>query len=344
MRTSIDDYGYVFIKLSVLKSLLMNNEDFKKLRAFTDLDSLASFTRRFFPNFSAADYKIIDFERSLWKTYINIEEKILLASPEPVRIFLKSMMVRYEIWNIKYAIHGIIEKQDLEEKYKHIFKKPSVILERQKFISKLIKAKNFNDLRKAVKHTPYEKLMERGITKYEETGDIFYLEQELDKYFFDNLIDKSAFFPRREKRFMEKFIRSQIDFYNLNLLYRTFYNNINIGVIRPYLIYTGFLLRRKELQKLLWAKDFHDFVDRLEVLLKEEKEMKYIIHELHDPNPHLWKNLSAIFMDKFLIRYREKIIQDIPLQSISLIFQILLIKPMEIQEIIAQSVEISLVA
>ena len=342
MRTSIDDYGYVYIKLSVLKSLLMADEDFKKIGSFNDLESLASYTRRFFPGFNPTDYQISDFERSLWNTYIDIEENILLASPEPIRIFLKSMLVRYEIWNIKYAINGIIEKQDMEEKYKHIFKKPSMILERQKFISILLKAKNFSDIRKAVKHTPYEKLMERGISKYEEFGEIFYLEQELDKFYFDNMIEKSAFFPRREKRFMEQFIRSQIDFYNLNLLYRTFYNEISLEIIRPFLISSGLLLQRKEIQKLLKSTGFQDFIDKLESILKEEKELKFIIHELRNPNPQLWKSLSAIFMDQFLSRYRDKIIQDIPYQSISLIFQIILLKQIEIQEIIGQAVQISL--
>ncbi len=320
----------------------MTDDDFKRIGSFSDLESLASFTRRFFPGFSPVEFEIKDFERSLWKTYIDIEENILLASPEPISIFLKSMLVRYEIWNIKSAIHGIIEGDDLEKKYNLIYRKPSLLLERQPFIDKLMKARKLTDISKAVRFTPYQKLIERGLDRYEKRGEIFYLEQELDKFFFDNLIENSKYFPRREKRFIKQFIQSQIDFYNLNLLYRTFYNNINVETIRPFLIYSGFLFQKEDILVLLEANDLQDLIDRLDEILAEEKELKFIINELRNPNPQLWKSLSAIFMDQVLNRHRDKIIQDIPYQSISLIFQIILVKQIEIQEIIAQAVQISL--
>ena len=320
----------------------MTDDDFKRIGSFSDLESLASFTRRFFPGFSPVEFEIKDFERSLWKTYIDIEENILLASPEPISIFLKSMLVRYEIWNIKSAIHGIIEGDDLEKKYNLIYRKPSLLLERQAFIDKLMKARKLTDISKAVRSTPYQKLIERGLDRYEKRGEIFYLEQELDKFFFDNLIENSKYFPRREKRFIKQFIQSQIDFYNLNLLYRTFYNNINVETIRPFLIYSGFLFQKADILVLLEANDLQDLIDRLDEILAEEKELKFIINELRNPNPQLWKSLAAIFMDQFLSHHRDKIIQDIPYQSISLIFQIILVKQIEIQEIIAQAVQISL--
>ncbi|MHA1672477.1 MAG: V-type ATPase subunit [Promethearchaeota archaeon] len=325
-----------------MKSLLMTDDDFKRIGSFSDLESLASFTRRFFPGFSPVEFEIKNFERSLWKSYIDIEENILLASPEPINIFLKSMLVRYEIWNIKSAIHGIIEEDDLEEKYNNIYRKPSMLLERQSFIDKLMKARKLTDISNAVRFTPYQKLIERGLDRYEKRGEIFYLEQELDKFYFDNLIENSKYFPRREKRFIKQFIQSQIDFYNLNLLYRTFYNNINVETIRPFLIYSGFLLGKEDIPELLKANDLQDFIDKLEEIFKEQKDLKYIFNELRDPNPLLWKSLSTIFMDKVLSQHRDKIIQDIPYQSISLIFQIVLIKKIEIQEIIAQAVQISL--
>lgn len=344
MRTTVDDYSYVFIKLAVLKSLLMNSDELKKIKSFQDLETLSSFTRRYFPSFEINELEISEFERNLWKTYIDIEEKILLASPEPIRVFLKCLLVRYEIWNIKYAINAVIEDLDLDIKYTHIFKKPSVILEREEFIQNLIKAKSLDDIKKAVKKTPYSKIIENGLSKYEENGEIFYLEHELDKFFYQNLIDKSSYFPSREQSFMEQYIKSQIDFYNINILYRTFFNNIEMEEVRPYLILSGFLFKGRDILDFSNSASLDEFIFKLEKSLKNKTEIKSIVHELKNPDPRLWQNLSAVFLEDFLKRFQGKIMADISLMSISIIFKITLLKQIEIQEIIAKAVQITLKA
>ncbi|MCF2141536.1 MAG: V-type ATPase subunit [Candidatus Lokiarchaeota archaeon] len=343
MCAMVDDYGYIFIKLVVLKSLLMSAQDRKKLESFRDLESLGSYIKRFFPRFNPEGLSISEFERNLWKTYMDIEEKILVSSPDSIKSFLKTLLVRYEIWNIKIAIHGVIEGLDIDQKIEHIFKKPSVILERENFIKELLKAKNFAEIRSAIKNTPYKKIIERGLEHIEKNGEIFYLEQELDKYYFENMIEQSGYFPAEEQEFIEHFIRSQVDFYNFNLIYRAFFNKISLDEISPFLLNNGYIFNQKKLQILQSSSNFDEFIKHLQNLLKKHKELYIFAQSLKNPNPKMWQHLSTVFLEMFLTRFQHTIMADISLKSISLMFQIILYKQIEIQEIIARAVQIALI-
>ena len=57
-----------------------------------------------------------------------------------------------------------------------------MMLERNNFISNLIKAKSIKGIYKVIKKTPYEKIIEKGLQEFEKSGEIFQLENELDKY------------------------------------------------------------------------------------------------------------------------------------------------------------------
>lgn len=342
MKVTIDDYGFIFVRLSVIKSLLMSNDDLSKLASIGDLESLGTYTKRFFPSFTPEENTVWEYEWTLWNTYFAVLEKILIAAPQPIQIFLKSLLVKYEILNLKICIYGVIEQTSLEDRYHRVFDRPSKILERFTFLKKLLSMKNFEDLRKAVHSTPYRRVVEDGIKKYEETGEIFYLEHGLDKFYYTNMIEKSRFFPRREKKFIEGFIRAEIDYNSLNLIYRTLFNGISLELIKPYVISNGLLFKHNEIKILLQSSSISEFLIKLKQILKNQKEFSEIPEKLSDPNPNVWEWLSEFFLNKYLDRFQTSIVDDIPLISISLIFQLLLLKQKEIKKITARAVQISL--
>ena len=343
MRVAVDEYSFVYIKLTLLKSLLMSPEDNQKIRSFDNLDTLGTFTKRFFPNFSPKEHNIKEFERSLWNIYFNIVEKIIVASPESIQIFLKSLLIRYEVWNIKQAIYGIIEKSSLDNILDQIFIKPGIMLERNTFISNLIKAKNIKGVYKVIKKTPYERIIENGLKEFEKSGEIFHLENELDKYNFTNMIDKINFLPNREKKIIEPYIYSQVDYYNLNLIYRALYNGISVNSIKPYVIFHSFLFNESQINQLCNSRSLDDFLTYLKIILKSKKEFNFLSELLEKPDPEIWEKLSSYFLNQFLLHFKDRIISDIQISSLALIFQIILLKEMEINKILAQAVKISVI-
>jgi len=343
MRVAVDEYSFVYIKLTLLKSLLMSPEDNQKIRSFDNLDTLGTFTKRFFPNFSPKEHNIIEFERSLWDIYFDIVEKIIVASPESIQIFLKSLLIRYEIWNIKQAIYGIIEKSSLDNILDQIFFKPGIMLERNTFISNLIKAKSIKGIYKIIKKTPYEKIIEKGLQEFEKSGEIFQLENELDRYNFTNMVDKIKFLPNREKKLIEPYIYSQIDYYNLNLIYRALYNGISVDSIMPYVIFHGFLFSESQINQLCSSSSLDDFLSYLAMILKSKKEFDFLSELLEKPDPEIWQKLSSYFLNQFLMYFKDRIISDIQISSLALIFQIIFLKEREINDIRAQAVKISII-
>ena len=321
----------------------MSPEDNQKIKTFDNLDSLGTFTKRFFPNFSPKEHNIIEFERSLWDIYFDIVEKIIVASPESIQIFLKSLLIRYEIWNIKQAVYGIIEKVSLDIILDQIFFKPEILLERDKFISNLIKAKSIKGIYKVIKKTPYEKIIEKGLQEFEKSGEIFHFENELDKYNFTNMIDKIEFLPNREKKLIAPYINTQIDYYNLNLIYRALYNGISIDSIKPYVIFHGFLFSKSQINQLCKSSSLDDFLSYLGLILKSKKEFDFLSELLEKPDPKIWEKLSSYFLNQFLMYFKEGIISDIQISSLALIFKIILLKEMEINDIRAQAVKISII-
>ena len=342
MRVAVDEYSFVYVKLALLKSLLMTPEENQKIKTFDNLDSLGTFTKRFFPNFSPKEHNIIEYERSLWNIYFDIIEKIIVASPESIQIFLKSLLIRYEIWNIKQAIYAIIEKTPMDTILDQIYFKPGILLERDVFISNLIKAKNIKGIYAAIKHTPYEKIIKKSLQEFKKSGENFYFENELDKYNFTNMIDKIEFLPKREKKLIAPYINSQIDYYNLNLIYRALYNGISVESIKSYIIFRSYLFSTSQINQLCSSSSLDEFLSYLANFLKAEKEFDFLSELLEKPDPEIWVKLSTYFLNQFLMYFKEGIISDIQISSLALIFQIILLKEMEIKDIRAQVVKLSI--
>ncbi len=342
MRVAVDEYSFVYVKLALLKSLLMTPEDIQKIKSFEDLDSLGNFTKRFFPNFLPKEHNIIEFERSLWKTYFDIFEKIIVSSPESIQIFLKSLLIRYEIWNIKQAVYGIIEKSSIDTILDQIYFKPEILLERKKFISELIKGKSIKGIYDIIRKTPYEKIIRKTLKDFEKTGEVFYFEHELDKFNFTNMLEKIEFLPKREKKLIIPYINSQIDYYNLNLIYRALYNGLSIDSIKPYVIFHGYLFNKSQINQLCKSSSLDDFLSILTIILKPKRDFDFLSELLEKPDSEIWVKLSSYFLNQFLINFKSRIISDIKISSLALIFQIILLKEMEISNILAQTVKISI--
>ena len=343
MRVAVDEYSFVYVKLALLKSLLMSPEDEQKIKTFNNLDSLGTFTKRFFPNFSPKEQNIIEFERSLWNIYFDIFEKIIVASPESIQIFLKSLLIRYEIWNIKEAVYGIIEKSSVDTILEQIYFKPEFLLDRKKFISNLIKGKNINGIYDIIRKTPYGNIIKKTLKDFEKPGEVFYFEHELDKFNFTNMLDKIEFLPSREKKIISTYISSQIDYYNLNLIYRALYNGISVDSIKPYVIFHSYLFTKSQINQLCNSKSLDEFLSNLTMILKNRKEFDFLSELLEKPDPEIWAKLSTYILNHFLINFKSIIISDIQISSLSLIFKIILLKEMEINKIRAQAVKISII-
>lgn len=342
MLVAVEEYSYVYIKLAILNTLLMTPKDRQKIQTFGELETMGYFIKRFFPNFMPEAENIVAYERSLWDTYFSIYEKIMTAAPSSIQIFLKAFLMRYEIWNIKTCIHSIIEKEPLEDRVESLFFNPEILLERKKFLSELVSGKSINDILITIKKTPYEKTIKRGLQKYQETGHIFYLEHDLDKFYLTHMKRQVEAISGAEKEFALEYVNTQIDYYNLNLLYRAYYNNVPIKIMKPYLIKSGYLFSKNELEKLCTSVSLDDLLKKLKSIFKIKREFMFLLEMMEKPDPNSWNNIAKFFLNQFTARFHHAILSDIPKASLAMIFKLILYKEFEIKDIRARITQISL--
>ena len=131
MKATLEEYSYVFVKLCGIKSLLMTPDELQKLKAFKDLNSLKSYIQQFFPAFAPLEATVLEYEWALWDSYFRLVEKMIIMAPMAIQILVKTFLVKYEIWNLKIAIYGVIEKT-------------GYLLKKELFLFRIIKDKEKN--------------------------------------------------------------------------------------------------------------------------------------------------------------------------------------------------------
>src|SRR6056297_171503 len=128
MRLVIDDYGYIYPKLAYLNKIVMTKKELGKIKDLSDFSGLISFAQRYFPGLKPKAETAEDFEKELWVIFFKIIEKILVSSPNMVQKFLKTYLIRFEIWNIRIAVIEILVKKEIGHQVFPFFKKPQQIL------------------------------------------------------------------------------------------------------------------------------------------------------------------------------------------------------------------------
>ena len=131
MSVIVDSYPYTLIKIASLKSLIIPHGEFLKLQRVSDLKKLVSGIDTYYPGLSIAfqdeEPTIIEVEKQLYIIFYSIYEKILRASPLQLQNFLRSLLYRYEIWNLKTLLAGILANMDRKSIEKEIVMKPEEV-------------------------------------------------------------------------------------------------------------------------------------------------------------------------------------------------------------------------
>ena len=333
----------------------MEEEDFKKLESFSDLKSLAGFTSQFFPSFSikGSGKDLLEFERNLYNIFFKIIEKILIASPREMQNFLKSFLIPFEIQNLRMGIiHTITNvsntpnpQQKSNDKIRSmIYRRPQEILEREHIFKGLIKANNLQDILKLIKGTPYELILEREIQNYADTGEIFGLFQSLDRQNHLQMIKAAKKLPKKMKMIILKFILTNVDLYNIKLLYRATYNEIPLNKVKQYLILDGHRITSAHLQKMLKFTTLTNFSEILQEVFSDIKEIDYIVKGIINNNHNAWNILNEEIFENLQLSMQKDVHWEISDMSISLIFKIILYKRVEINNILARATQLGLSA
>lgn len=286
MRVVIPNYIYTMIKISSLKTLNITQEQYRDLQQIKDEHELLKNIEDFFPGISKTkDVTIIGIEKALFSIYFKIFEKVLISSPTQMQIFLLSLLNRYEIWNIKTYIVGMLANLSLEEIQEEILFDPERIMHRSEFIKTLLKKSKLQDGIKYLKKSKYAKAIDRGMYFYNKRNEVFLLEALLDKFYFTELVNSASYFGGLEKKLFSSYVDILIQKYNLILVYRSVRNRISKDLLKQLIIPQGNIITPGLLQVLSAVTEREEFFHVISGFARKNSTLRLIGKKLTIENP-----------------------------------------------------------
>ncbi|MHA1339162.1 MAG: V0D/AC39 family V-type ATPase subunit [Promethearchaeota archaeon] len=272
MRVVVDGYTYGLIKVKVMTSLAMTDADYQRLKVIGDPKELIQKIEKFFPSIQEVkELNLVEIERKLLSIYFKIFERIMIFSPSPLQQFLKSLLERFEIWNIKTFIVGKLINLSDEELKSEIFLEPEQILGRNEFIENLLSYENVEDAINFLKKQPkYHHIIEHGWNFYKERNEIFLFENLLDKLFIEELIKPLEEFKGKERYIFELYVNTLVERYNLIQIFRSIRHKISFEILKQLIIPKRDVYRTEHLLFLCQSKDENDFINRLRLIIRKK--------------------------------------------------------------------------
>jgi len=328
--TLIPSYVYTYIKINFLKRLIIRDENLSELKEFNNIKEFIEFIRPYYPEINITNYNIVEIEQALFHILIKLIGKILHFSPENMRLFLRSLLLKYEISNIKQIILGSIIGMSKTEKSKRINFLVEEYLEHSELINDLIEIDNLDEIQLYFKKTRYNKAIREGILYFKNTNEIFVLEAFLDKLFYENLILTKPIYNKKEFTMISLYVAYSTEVYNLRILSRAIINNFDRNLTSQLLVDEYLFLDRKKIDILLESKNIDDFISKLENFLSSSKELKDFFVPIIINVRHLRWSFEGIYQNYYFKKFQLKI-DDFEYFTIYKILELIIKKEKEIK-------------
>ncbi|MHA1236007.1 MAG: V-type ATPase subunit, partial [Promethearchaeota archaeon] len=213
MSIIIPSYAYTFIKIDYLKNLIIDPETLRKFKTIYNIESFIETIRPYYPNLEIKEFTIENIEIALLDHYIRLVGKILNFSPQNMRIFLQSYLLKFEIQNLKQIVIGLILGIDYEEKRKNVNFLVETYLDNTEFIEEMLKLTNLDEIQLFLK-------IREGLLYYIKKKEIFVLEAFLDQLYYTRLRDQVKRLNKKEEIMISLLVKYKTEVYNLNVIYR----------------------------------------------------------------------------------------------------------------------------
>ena len=340
MRVTVDNYIYSMIKITSLERLNITSIEYKRLSSITQSNELLIEINKFFPNLSKMVEKpnLIEIEKALFEIYFKIYRKVLMSCPPPMQMFLVSLLKRFEIWNIKTYIMGLLIGKNIADIKEDILYTPEKILYKDHFINKLLSYNKLEDGINFLKKTSYFKAINRGYNYFEQRNETFLIEALLDKHFVNELFNSIDNYGGIERELFENYIHIMVLKYNLMVIFRSIVNKVPKSLLKQLIIKDGMIISINSLQLLIKTKDRDEFFITFKEILQKIPELRYIIPKLKvkDPITRVLLELNNnIFKD-----LNQAIISDLEKKTIEKILILILHKEGDIFKVLRLFVKI----
>lgn len=340
MSIIVPSYAYTYIKIGVLKKIIIPLDDLDKLEKSEKIEDLIDIIKPYYPSLEIQKYTIVNIEKKIYNIYIKLIGKIISYSPMNLRNFLQDYLLKYEIMNLKQIISGIILGLDLEEKRNNINFLVQDFLDREEFMTDLLKLSSLEELRLSLRNTRYYKSVREGILYFRNNKEIFVLESFLDQLYYQNLVRERKNLSTLERKMIILFTHYITEIYNIKIIYRGILNKVDRNLLSQFLVEGPIFLDMDDLNSLLNQSNVEDFFTLLNSMLKEDPDLKMLYKEISQKMEHPIWEIEKIYQKFYFSKFKLKP-DKISLSTLYRIFELIIKKDKEIQfEIIPNVVRI----
>ena len=160
-------------------------------------------------------------QRIFKEEFMRVYNRILNASPKPIRGFMESYLRCLEIENLKI----LIKMKNMKAPSGSILKALHLYVEetfrmKEKFIQ-AAKARDVNAVIEIFKNTLYGPILSEGLKRYEETGLTKFFDFSLDRSYHDELLSSASSLPRGEREIALLLAGLRADSFNIVVALRS---------------------------------------------------------------------------------------------------------------------------
>lgn len=255
---SVTRFAALSTKLDAIKGQLLDDRDYENLFS---KDSVAEIARYLKENTHYSDLlddvNVDDIHRGdlnliLSEKIVIIIEKLMHYTDSEYKDFMKALLMRYEVEDLKLILRGISRNEDLKS-IKRLF------IHSDKFslldFDKLVNVSSLEDMIGIVKDTPYQEAF-RNITTEDLKIREFHAEMNLDFIYFRNLVKKASKLSKEDSEILKELIGTNIDLINLQWIYRAkkFYGLMPEEILN-YTLPDGRKYNFKKLKELVYSDE-----------------------------------------------------------------------------------------
>ncbi|MEJ2294400.1 MAG: V-type ATPase subunit [Candidatus Lokiarchaeota archaeon] len=267
----VPEYSYLYVKLAILKQIVLSKSEISKIQNITSIDELIGFIKPYYPDTSFKVHSVSEIEKSLYYSFFKLIGRILVNSSEELRQFLKYFLMKYEIYNIKNIILGTILNKTKKEKIDGTNFLIEELLDNENFIQELINKRSLNEIQLYMKKTNYYQVIKEGLDFYRRNQEIFVLAVYLDKLYYENLSRIKSRFSNIDFAIIETYIKYVVEIYNLKIIYRGIKNDLEKNLLSQLLVNSFLFLNSSKLNLLLNQDTTEGFTQSLITSLTESK-------------------------------------------------------------------------
>lgn len=322
-RIKVRVYPYTYVRVCAMKSKLISKEEYLKLlkmklneiiRYLEDSEYKKEIDEL------AIEYKGVDLiERALNKNLVDTFDKLRRISiDEELRFVIETYLKRWDIHNIKTILRGIVSNSN--DNYIKSLLIPAGVFSKE-FLVDLLKLRNVEEILKKIKILELENFKELT-EKFKETNNLLDIENEFDRFYYNELLKLARGLPRRKKEF-KSFLQDEVDILNIKTILRLKRKNIEKKKILQHLIFTDSDLDKKFKKKMVEAKDMEELYN----ILRKTKYKNLIPKEIEESLIDIELNL-----DKYLIGKSVLSTHQTPL-TMSAILNFMFTKDIEVKNI-----------